>query len=129
MKHLFLGLALALGLVLVAPTTYVAADSDSGSGTDTESWGGGSDTGARSGVPELDATVAGSALVLLLGASAPGAAEFCKWVDDEGVVHFAENCPENVDGSTVRTPPPPSEAEVEAAKFLFPRIETTCYSP
>lgn len=59
MKHLFVGLALALGLILVAPVTDVAAGSDSGS----DSWSGSSGVSA----PELDATVAGSAMVLLLG--------------------------------------------------------------
>ena len=58
MKHLFFGLALALGLILTAPVADVAADSDS--------WSGGSNGGIVS-APELDATVAGSAMVLLLG--------------------------------------------------------------
>ena len=61
MKHLFLGLALALGLVLAVPVSEVAADSDSGS----DSWGGSGATAVSA--PELDATVAGSAMVLLLG--------------------------------------------------------------
>ncbi|UCH28482.1 MAG: hypothetical protein JSV06_09395 [Myxococcales bacterium] len=54
MKNLFFGLALALGLILTAPVADVAADSDS--------WSGGIVS-----APELDATVAGSAMVLLLG--------------------------------------------------------------
>ena len=59
MKHLFLGLALACGLMMAVPPTQAAADSDSGSWTGS--------TLKSSGAPELDATLAGSAIVLLLG--------------------------------------------------------------
>ncbi len=60
MKHLVLAILLACGVFLVAPTSDAAADSDSWSDS-------GSDSGSSNGVPELDATVAGSAMVLLLG--------------------------------------------------------------
>lgn len=58
MKHLLFGLLLACGIVLAAPPSDAAADSDS--------W---SDSGGTDGraIPELDTTVAGSAMVLLLG--------------------------------------------------------------
>jgi hypothetical protein len=63
MKQLFLGLALGLGFVLATQAANVAAkDSDSGAGSDSVS----SSSGSR-GVPELDAAVTGSAMVLLLG--------------------------------------------------------------
>jgi hypothetical protein len=63
MKHLFLGLALAFGLALAAPASDVAAGGESGS---SASGSASSGQGAR-GVPELDTTIAGSAMVLLLG--------------------------------------------------------------
>lgn len=61
MKRLLLGLLLACGLVLASPTLDASADSDGWSDADSSS-----STGFR-GVPELDTTVAGSAMVLLLG--------------------------------------------------------------
>ena len=65
MKHLVLTILLACGVFLVAPTSDAAADSDSWSDSGGGSW---SDSGGgKNGVPELDATVAGSAMVLLLG--------------------------------------------------------------
>jgi hypothetical protein len=51
---------LALALALAAPASDVAADGESASGSAS------SGKGAR-GVPELDTTIAGSAMVLLLG--------------------------------------------------------------
>ena len=61
MKHLIIGSALALALTLSAPVTQVAADSDS---ADSDS---GWKSSGRRDVPELDPTVTGSAMVLLLG--------------------------------------------------------------
>ena len=55
-------------------------------------------------------------LALLLVPGTPGLAGFCKWVDAGGVVHYAESCPEHVDGSAVHTEPPPSPEAVEAAE-------------
>ncbi len=75
MKRLLLGLALAFGLMLTTPTTYVAADSDSDS-ADSDSGprfrarSGGSTSGGTirsSHAPELDPTLGGSAMLLLLG--------------------------------------------------------------
>jgi hypothetical protein len=60
MKSLLLGILLSCGLFLMAPASDAVADSDSWSDS-------GGDSGDRAGVPELDATVAGSAMVLLLG--------------------------------------------------------------
>ena len=59
MKHLFIGLLLACGLALFAPTSDAAADSDS--------WSDSGKVGGGRAIPELDTTVAGSAMVLLLG--------------------------------------------------------------
>ena len=60
MKQLFVVLSIAFGLLLVAPVVSVQADSDSGSALAVSGGGG-------HAVPELDRTVAGSAMVLLLG--------------------------------------------------------------
>ena len=56
MRHLLLGFLFALGLLLVGPVTDVAADSDS---MDSDS--------IRASAPEIDANLAGGAMVLLLG--------------------------------------------------------------
>lgn len=65
MKHWFLGLVMAVGFLLMAPAVDVQAGSDSDGGSDSgvavAPGGGGF------GAPELDSTVAGSAMVLLLG--------------------------------------------------------------
>ncbi len=62
MKHWFFAVSLAIGFCLMAPPIQVQADSDSGSGSDSGSRG--SNGGS---VPELDATAAGAAMVLMLG--------------------------------------------------------------
>jgi MYXO-CTERM domain-containing protein len=66
MKQLFVVFSIAFGLLVTAPVMSVQADSDSGSdsGVAVATSGGGSGTHAA---PELDSTVAGSAMVLLLG--------------------------------------------------------------
>jgi len=43
-------------------------------------------------------------------------ADMCKWVDENGVVHYAETCPEGIEGASVKTQPGPSPAEVAAAQ-------------
>jgi hypothetical protein len=42
-------------------------------------------------------------------------AEMCKWVDEHGCVHYAETCPEGVEGTKVEIQPPPSRDQVEEA--------------
>ena len=54
-------------------------------------------------------------LALLAGFAGPGIADVCKWVDEYGVFHYAETCPEGVAGTEFRTEAPPSEEQVEAA--------------
>lgn len=44
-------------------------------------------------------------------------ASFCKWVDEQGVTHYAEKCPKSVDAKPVKIQPPPSEQQVEAARM------------
>jgi len=65
MKYWFVGLALAAAFVLMAPSTHVRADREGG---DSDS--GAVRKGGGSGVPELDATAAGGAMVLALGGAA-----------------------------------------------------------
>jgi len=55
-----------------------------------------------------------TALYAALVASA-AAADMYKWVDRNGTVHFGDNCPEGAECILVRTDPPPSQEEVEAA--------------
>jgi hypothetical protein len=43
-------------------------------------------------------------------------ADICKWVDDQGVTHYAERCPEEVESEPVEIQPPPTEAQQEAAR-------------
>lgn len=69
MKQLFVVFSIAFGLLLAAPMVSVQADSDSRSSKsngDSGSVVAVSGGGGRA-VPELDRTVAGSAMVLLLG--------------------------------------------------------------
>jgi hypothetical protein len=55
-------------------------------------------------------------LALLLILIAPRAAGICKWVDQDGVAHYAETCPEDSHSKEVEIAPPPTPAQVEAAK-------------
>jgi hypothetical protein len=49
--------------------------------------------------------------------------QFCKWVDENGVSHYAETCPEDVDGQQVNTDPGPSQELVEAAQARSGSLE------
>ncbi len=62
-------------------------------------------------------------LFLLLSFAGPGVAEFCKWVDENGVVHYAETCPEDVDSTEIETQAPPSQAQVEEAKRRLEQLQ------
>jgi len=46
----------------------------------------------------------------------PSQAKICKWVDENGVTHYAEKCPEQVDSTEVNIHAPPSNKQVEAAR-------------
>ena len=43
-------------------------------------------------------------------------AQICKWVDESGCVHYAETCPEGVDGEGFELQAPPTEEQIQAAK-------------
>jgi hypothetical protein len=42
-------------------------------------------------------------------------AEMCKWVDEDGCVHYAETCPEGVESTEVEIQASPSPAQVDEA--------------
>ncbi|MDH3903893.1 MAG: DUF4124 domain-containing protein [Xanthomonadales bacterium] len=42
--------------------------------------------------------------------------EMCKWVDENGTIHYAEKCPEAVDSVKVEIQPPPSQAQMAEAE-------------
>jgi hypothetical protein len=60
---------------------------------------------------------------MLVVFSTPGVAEFCKWVDENGVVHYADTCPENVDSAKVETAAPPSQSQVKEADKRFEQLQ------
>jgi hypothetical protein len=39
-------------------------------------------------------------------------AEICKWVDENGTVHYAESCPEDVGSVEIEIQPPLPQAQV-----------------
>jgi len=45
-----------------------------------------------------------------------GLPQVCKWVDEEGVTHFAEKCPEGIEGVVIGIEAPPPRERVEAAE-------------
>ncbi|MGD8347102.1 MAG: DUF4124 domain-containing protein [Lysobacterales bacterium] len=55
-------------------------------------------------------------LVSVLFIDAAGAAGLCKWTDENGVVHYAETCPDDKDAQQVKIVPPPDPERVEEAK-------------
>jgi hypothetical protein len=44
------------------------------------------------------------------------AAQMCKWTDEDGTVHYAEQCPEDVNGKNIELTEGPTREAVEAAK-------------
>lgn len=46
-------------------------------------------------------------------------AEICKWVDKDGNVHYAETCPEGIQGTEVEMPSPPSQSQIDAASGRY----------
>lgn len=61
---------------------------------------------------------------LLLVALTVQAAEFCKWVDENGVVHYAETCPENAESALVPIEPPPPQEQVQATADRAERLQS-----
>ena len=50
-------------------------------------------------------------------------AEMCKWVDKDGCVHYAETCPEGIDGIEIEIQAPPSQEQVAEADRQSARLE------
>jgi hypothetical protein len=57
--------------------------------------------------------------VLAMGIVDSANAEMCKWVDENGCVHYSETCPEGIKSSNVEIQPPPSRMQVEEANKVF----------
>lgn len=56
------------------------------------------------------------ATLVLLAVGTAGAAELYRWVDDQGVTHFGDRPPANVQAQPLETPPPPPAGEVQDAQ-------------
>ena len=57
--------------------------------------------------------------VVFLALAAPGPAfggEYCKWMDENGVVHYAEKCPDDVKSAIVPTQDERAESQIRAAE-------------
>ncbi|MEE4294526.1 MAG: DUF4124 domain-containing protein [Xanthomonadales bacterium] len=65
---------------------------------------------ARTGISLL------ALVITVFSLDAAGAAGLCKWTDENGVVHYAETCPEDKDAQLVEIAPPPDPERVEEAK-------------
>jgi len=61
----------------------------------------------------LFATISGIHALLISGILC---ADICKWVDEQGVTHYAERCPEGVTAQTIEVQPSLTEAQQEAAR-------------
>ncbi len=48
--------------------------------------------------------------------AAPLYAGICKWVDENGVTHYAERCPQEIETQEVEIAPPPSTQQAEEAR-------------
>lgn len=60
----------------------------------------------------LTAFLFGVSVLMIAGVASAG---MCKWVDENGCVHYAETCPEGVAGTEVQIQPPPSQEQVTEA--------------
>lgn len=80
----------------------------------------------RAGMMKIPSLVV---LLMLVVFSGPGVAGFCKWVDENGVVHYAETCPDDVDGTEIDTQAPPSlervEQAVRSSEKLLEQVKTS----
>jgi hypothetical protein len=69
-------------------------------------------------VADLIAQVKQVASILSVGVlllPCPVRADFCKWVDEQGVTHYATECPDHIKAQEIETQPPPSQQQVEEA--------------
>jgi hypothetical protein len=66
-------------------------------------------------LPRFAAITAAMSIALLASQLAFGT-DYCKWTDQNGVVHFAEKCPENIETERVEVQPPPAEDSILEAQ-------------
>ena len=52
---------------------------------------------------------------LLVVLASQGSADYCKWVDENGVAHYAETCPEEVVSTEIELQTPPTQEQVVEA--------------
>jgi len=57
-----------------------------------------------------------SLLLMALVFADQGVAQICKWVDEDGVTHYAERCPEGVESTEIELEAPPSENQIEETR-------------
>jgi hypothetical protein len=55
-------------------------------------------------------------VLTLMAASAANGGEYCKWTDESGVVHYDEQCPDNVTSAIVATEGERTESQIRAAE-------------
>ena len=68
------------------------------------------------------------ALVTILTLAAVGSTfgdEYCKWTDENGVVHYDENCPDDVTSAVVATEGKRTESQIKAAEETAKSLEWT----
>ena len=66
--------------------------------------------------PQTFATIPLIIVLTLIAAMAASGSEYCKWTDENGVVHFDENCPENITSDVVSTEGKRTESQKRAAE-------------
>jgi hypothetical protein len=54
--------------------------------------------------------------IALLASQATLGVDYCKWTDENGVVHYAEKCPDTTETKRVEIQPPPSEDSIHEAQ-------------
>jgi hypothetical protein len=59
---------------------------------------------------------AAAALTMAVFLSFPAYGDICKWVDDEGVTHFANECPDGVEASSVAVDESPTAEQLADAE-------------
>jgi len=62
--------------------------------------------------------------VLAMGIVDSANAKMCKWVDENGCVHYAETCPEGVKSTNVEIQRPPAKTQVDEANKRFVEIQS-----
>jgi len=64
----------------------------------------------------------GCFILLLITSPDVSSAGVCKWVDEQGVVHFSDRCPENEAAVEMELAEPPTAAEREEAEAIYREV-------